>query len=55
MDLGIIAAIAMLAIWAVGTFAFEAPGWLHFLFSAGVFLLILRIVQRGTARKPSKR
>jgi hypothetical protein len=54
MDLGIIAAIAMLAIWAVGTFAFEAPGWLHFLFSAGVFLLIMRIVQRGTARKPSK-
>jgi hypothetical protein len=49
MDLGIAAAIAMLLVWAVGTVAFEAPGWLHILLSAGVFLLIYRIVVRGTS------
>lgn len=48
MDLGIIAAIVMLVAWAVGTFSFEAPGWLHMLLTAGVFLLIQRIVVRGT-------
>ena len=48
MDLGIIAAVAMLVVWAIGTFAFEAPGWLHFLLTVGVFLLIQRIVVRGT-------
>ena len=48
MDLGIVAAVAMLVVWAVGTFAFEAPGWLHFLLTLGVFLLIQRIVVRGT-------
>ena len=48
MDLGIAAAIAMLIIWAIGTVAFEAPGWIHILLSVGVFLLIHRIVVRGT-------
>lgn len=48
MDLGIIAAIALLVVWAVATFVFEGPGWIHLLLSAGVFLLILRIVMRGT-------
>lgn len=49
MDLGIVAALAMLFVWAVGTFAFEAPGWIHLLLSVGVFLLIWRIVVRGGA------
>ena len=48
MDLGIIAALLMLIVWAVGTVAFEAPGWLHILLTVGVFLLIHRIVVRGT-------
>ena len=48
MDLGIIAAVAMLVVWAVGTFFFEAPGWLHGLLTVGVFLLVWRIVARGT-------
>jgi len=48
MDIGIIAAIGMLVVWAIGTFAFEAPGWLHLLLTVGVFLLIYRIVVRGT-------
>ena len=47
MDLGIIAAIAMLVVWGVGTFAFDAPGWIHGLLSFGVFLLIWRVVARG--------
>jgi hypothetical protein len=48
MDIGILAALAMLVLWAIGTFVYEAPGWIHLLLSAGVFLLIYRIVVRGT-------
>ena len=51
MDLGIIVAVAMLVVWAVGTFVFEAPGYIHLLLTAGVFLLIWRIVVRGSPRK----
>lgn len=48
MDLGIVAAILMLAVWAFLTFTTEAPGWIHILLTIGVFLLIYRIVVRGT-------
>jgi hypothetical protein len=48
MDLGIILAILMLVGWGVATFAYEAPGWVHGLLTLGVFLLIWRIVVRGT-------
>jgi Family of unknown function (DUF5670) len=48
MDIGILAGVAMLVVWAIGTFAFEAPGWIHLLLSVGVFLIIYRIVVRGT-------
>ncbi|HMI55393.1 MAG TPA: DUF5670 family protein, partial [Gemmatimonadaceae bacterium] len=48
MDLGIIAAIIMLAIWAFVTFTTTAPGWIHILLTLGMFLLIYRIVVRGT-------
>jgi uncharacterized membrane protein len=48
MDLGIIAALVMLAIWAFVTFATTAPGWIHILLTLGMFLLIYRIVVRGT-------
>jgi hypothetical protein len=51
MDLGIIAALAMLVLWAVATFAFEAPGYVHLLLTAGVFLLIWRVVVRGSEMK----
>lgn len=58
MDLGIIAALAMLVVWAIAAFVFEGPGWIHALLTAGVFLLIWRIVVRGTpeadARRPDK-
>jgi len=49
MDLGILVAIATLILWAVATFMFEAPGWIHLLLTIGVFLLIYRIVVRGTS------
>jgi len=49
MDLGILGAIATLIVWAVATFMFEAPGWIHLLLTVGVFLLIYRIVIRGTS------
>lgn len=48
MDLGIIGAIVVLVGWAVWTFAFHAPGWAHLLLTLGMFLLIYRIVVRGT-------
>ena len=48
MDLWIVAAIAMLLVWALGTFAFAGPGWLHLLLTLGVFIVIWRIVVRGT-------
>ena len=54
MDLGIVAALVMLAIWAFATFTTTAPGWIHLLLSVGVFLLIYRIVIIGTARSMAK-
>ncbi len=48
MDLGIIAAIVMLAVWAFLTFTTTAPGWIHLLLTLGMFLLFYRIVVRGT-------
>lgn len=48
MDLGILAGIAILIVWAIVTFMFEGPGWIHLLLSAGMFLIIYRIVVRGT-------
>jgi hypothetical protein len=54
MDLGIIAAIVLIVLWAVGTFAFAAPGWIHLLLTVGVFVLIWRIVVRGTTPKPGE-
>jgi hypothetical protein len=50
MDPGIVAALAMLVVWGIGTFGFEAPGWIHGLLSLGVFLLIYRIVVRSTPK-----
>ncbi|MGQ0713496.1 MAG: DUF5670 family protein [Gemmatimonadaceae bacterium] len=50
-----IAAIAMLVVWAVGAFAFEGPGWIHLLLTLGVFILIWRIAVRGTPDEPTRR
>lgn len=51
MDAGLFGAIVMLVVWAVGTFFYDAPGWINLFLSGGVFLLIWRIVARP-ARKP---
>jgi hypothetical protein len=48
MDLWIILSVVMLAIWAFVTFTMTAPGWIHILLTVGMFLLIYRIVVRGT-------
>jgi uncharacterized membrane protein len=48
MDLGIIAALVMLVVWAVVTFTTSAPGWIHILLTMGMFLLMYRVVVRGT-------
>ena len=50
MDLGILAAVALLLVWAFATFTTDAPGWVHALLTAGVFLLIWRIVVRGSPK-----
>jgi hypothetical protein len=57
MDIWMIAAIAMLIVWAVGTFAFAGPGWIHLLLTVGVSVLIWRIVVRPTPdeRAPRER
>lgn len=49
MDLGIIAAVAILIVWAVLTFVVnDAPGMTHALLTGGVALLIWRIVKRSS-------
>lgn len=50
MDIGIIAAVAMIVLWAALTFTTEAPGWVHLFLTLGVFLLIERIAARGKNR-----
>jgi hypothetical protein len=50
MDLGILAAAAMLAVWGIATVFFDAPGWVHLLLTAGAFLLVWRIVANGLRR-----
>jgi hypothetical protein len=49
MDLGLVVAILMLVVWAVLTFIVnDAPGMTHALLTAGVALLIWRIVKRSS-------
>ncbi|MGI9140869.1 MAG: hypothetical protein ACR2GJ_07170 [Gemmatimonadaceae bacterium] len=45
----------MLAIWAYVTITTIAPGWVHILLTAGVFLLIYGIAARGSSRPPPPR
>ena len=61
MDLGIIVAIIMLIMWAIGALVMQGPGWMLvagegsrevLLLTAGVSLLIYRIVVRTS--KPAK-
>jgi hypothetical protein len=47
-DIGIVAGIVLLIVWAIGVFMYSGPGWLNLLLTAGVTLIIWRIVVRGT-------
>lgn len=55
MDVWMIAAIAMLAVWAAGTFAFTAPGWIHLLLTVGLSLVIWRIAARNVPDESARR
>jgi hypothetical protein len=48
MDYLLILSVVMLVVWAVVTFTTTAPGWIHLLLTVGMFLLMYRIVVRGT-------
>jgi hypothetical protein len=48
MDLGIVAGLVLLVIWAISTFMFSGPGWVNLLLTLGVTIIIWRIVARGT-------
>ncbi len=53
MDIGIVIAVVMLALWAVLTFIVnDAPGITHALLTFGLALLIWRIVKRGSPPEP---
>jgi hypothetical protein len=55
MDLGLLAAFALLIIWAIAALVLQGPGWVHLLLTAGVSLLIYRIIARGSsADRPAK-
>ncbi len=49
MDLGIIGAIVLLIVWAVGALVIQGPGYIHLLLTIGVSLLIYRIVARSAS------
>ena len=55
MDRYTIIAVVMLVAWAFVTFTTAAPGWIHLLLTGGVFLLIWRIVVRGTSTNTSSK
>ena len=57
MDLGIIIAIVMLIVWAIGALVMQGPGWIHLLLTVGVSLLIFRIVvsTSGDSKDPPAR
>ena len=54
MDLGIIGAVVMLAVWAVLTFTTEAPGYVHLLLTIGFFMLFWRIIVKRDPVPPKK-
>jgi uncharacterized membrane protein len=51
MDLGLLAAVALLVIWVIAALVLQGPGWVHLLLTAGVSLLIYRIVLRGSTTR----
>ena len=54
MDIGIIAAVVMLIVWAVVTFSGDAPGYVHLLLTIGCFVLFWRIIVKKDPLPPKK-
>ena len=52
MDIGMIAAFALLILWAIAALLLEGPGWVHLFLTVGVSLLIYRIVVRWSPKDP---
>lgn len=52
MDIWIAGAVALLLVWLGLVVTTDAPGWVHLLLTGGMFLLIWRIVVRGTPSGP---
>ena len=52
MDIWIVGAVALLVAWVGLVVTTEAAGWVHMLLTGGLFLLIWRIVARGTPSGP---
>ncbi len=48
MDIWIAGAVALLLVWLGLVTTTDAPGWVHLLLTGGMFLLVWRIVVRGT-------
>jgi hypothetical protein len=57
MDLGIIIALVVLIVWAIGALVMQGPGWIHLLLTVGVSLLLFRIVvsTSGESKRPPTR
>ena len=53
MDIGILAGVGLLIVWAVAALVLDGPGWVHLLLTVGVFIIIWRVVVRGDRRHPS--
>ena len=55
MDIWMVVAVVMLLVWAYVTFIInDAPGITHALLTAGVALLIWRVVKRSSPPAPGK-
>ena len=46
--------ILLLGAWAIAALVLEGPGWVHALLTAGLFLLIYRIVVVGTRQDKAR-
>lgn len=55
MDLYTIAAVVVLLVWAGVTLTVGAPGWMNLLLTAGMFVLIWRMVVRRTPSGPQNK
>jgi hypothetical protein len=55
MELLTIAGLAMLALWAAGTFFFEAPGIIHLFLTLGVFFVVLGTMKKSEKARKAKK